>query len=122
MPNMPWMFYIPNEAVAEAIATYLYESGGVVIADPAHLPGNYREGLLHTVGEVDEDGQIPITIHSVDWTAPVEYSPDEPELMARDVYAMADAPGEFFDSLESLPEGTPAHVIAWLGLDDEGEV
>jgi|SRR5690606_2028420 len=119
MTDMPWMFYIPNPKVAELIATYLYESGGVVIADPAHLPGNYRENLLHTVGDVDEDGRLPVTIHAVDWAAPVEWNPDEPEVMARDVYAMADAPGEFFDSLDALPEGTPARVVAWLELDDE---
>lgn len=122
MTNMPWMFYIPNPKTAELIAAHLYELGGVVIADPAHLPSAMRESYLHTIGDVDEEGQLPILIHAVDWTAPVEWNPDEPEVMARDVYAMADAPGEFFDSLDALPEGAPARVVEWLDLaDDEDE-
>lgn len=119
MTDMPWMFHIPNPKVADLIAAHLYELGGVVVADPAHLPSAMRESYLHTVGDVDEDGQLPILIHAVDWVAPVEWSPDEPEVMARDVYAMAASPGEFFDSLDALPEGTPARVVAWLELDDD---
>lgn len=118
MRDMPWMFYIPNQKVAEMIATYIYESGGVVVADPEQLPGNFREAYLHTVGD-PEDGELPILIHAVDWTVHVEYNEAEPEYMARDVYTMADSPAQFFDSVESLPEGTPQRVLEWLDLDDE---
>jgi hypothetical protein len=66
-----------------------------------------------------DDGDLPVTIHAVDWTTTVAWEPDEPEAVAADVYAMADGPGNFYESLDLLPEGTPEHVIAWLGLDDE---
>lgn len=119
--TMPWMFHIPDKTVADLIARDIYELGGVVIADPAHLSEDITKAYLHTVGSPDDEGALPITIHAVDWTATVNWEPGEPEHMARDVYAMADGPGEFYDSLDALPEGTPERVAVWLDLADEDD-
>lgn len=117
--NMPWMFHIPDKTVADLIAAHIYELGGVVIADPAHLGDDLTKAYLHTVGTPDDDGGLPITIHAVDWTTTVNWEPDEPEYTARDVYTMADGPTEFYESAESLPEGTPKRVAVWLDFEDE---
>lgn len=116
---LPWLFHITDPKVAAAIGPLLHEAGGIVVADPAYLTESQRTDLLHTVGAPDDDGVMPLTIHAVDWTTTVVWEPDEPEAVARDVYTMADSPAQFFDSLDSLPEDTPEHVIAWLDLDDD---
>lgn len=118
MRDMPWMFHIPDKTVADLIAPHIFEAGGVVIADPAHLSEDIAKAYLHTVGSPEGD-DLPITIHAVDWTVTVSWEPDEADHMGRDVYAMAAAPSEFFDSVDMLPEGTPERVAVWLELVDE---
>jgi hypothetical protein len=117
---LPWLFHITDPEVSKLLGPLLHEAGGIVVADPAYLTEGQRTALLHTVGAPD-DGELPITIHAVDWTTTVAWEPDEPEAVARDVYTMADSPAQFYDSPDSLPEDTPEHVIAWLDLDDEDE-
>lgn len=115
---LPWLFHITDPAVAKLLGPHLHEAGGIVVADPAYLTEDQRTNLLHTVGAPD-DGDLPITIHAVDWTVVIDVDIDEPEETAAAVYTMADSPNSFFDSLDALPEDTPEHVIAWLDLDDD---
>lgn len=116
--SMPWLFHITDPNVAAAIGPHLHELGGIVVADPAYLTEAQRTNLLHTVGTPDGD-DLPVTICAVDWTTTVTWDPDEPEAVALDVHTMAASPAQFYDSPDALPEGTPAHVIAWLDLDED---
>lgn len=114
---MPWMFHFEDADEAESVARELFKLGGVVIADPNHLPKDLLDQLV-SVSAVNGD-TVKATIHEVDWTVELDWNWAEPEHTAGNLYCLLNSPGEMFDSLDALPEGTPARVIAWLELDDE---
>lgn len=123
--DLPWLFHIPDAALAAKLAPLLFELGGVVIADPAHLPKRDRQNLVHTVTgpRPDEHGDpyLDVLIHAVDWSREVEWLPDELDVVAADVYTWADSPTSFIGVFEDVPEDAPAGVAEWLGLEpDEG--
>jgi hypothetical protein len=120
MNNMPWMFHFEDADEAEAVARELFRLGGVVIADPNHLPDNLMN-MLVSVSRVADDGTVKATIHEVDWTVELDWHASEPKVTAGNLFCLLNSPGEMFDSLDTLPEGTPMRVIAWLDLDDEDE-
>lgn len=117
MNHMPWMFHFEDAKEAESVARELFDLGGVVIADPTHLPERLLDQLV-SVSTV-EDETVKATIHEVDWTVELDWSWSEPEDTARNLYCLLNSPGEMFDSLDALPEGTPARVVEWLELDDD---
>lgn len=117
MNHMPWMFHFEDADKAEPVARELFRLGGVVIADPNHLPDGMLD-LLVSVSAVNGD-TVKATIHEVDWTVELDWMRSEPEATAGNLYCLLNSPGEMFDSLDALPEGTPARVIAWLELGDE---
>ncbi|PRY53514.1 hypothetical protein [Glycomyces artemisiae] len=115
--SMPWLFHITDPQVAKALGPHLHEAGGIVVADPAYLTDTQRTDLLHTVG-APEGGELPVTIHAVDWTMTVEWDPENPDEVAADVHAVAERPAEFYDP-GNLPEDMPAHVAEFLGLEPD---
>lgn len=120
MNDMPWMFHFDNaDELAEPVARELFNLGAVVIADPNHLP----EGMLNLLVSVSkvEGETVRATIHEVDWTVELDWNLAEPDDTARNLFCLLDSPSEMFDSLDALPEGTPARVVEWLELDDEDE-
>lgn len=116
MSPMPWMFYFEHAEEAESVARELFELGAVVIADPSHLPDHLLDHLV-SVSRVD-DGEVRATIHEVDWTVTISWEWSDPEYTARDLLCLVQSPGNMFDSLDVLPEGTPERVIKWLELDE----
>lgn len=118
MPSMPWMFHFEDAEEAESVARALFRLGAVVIADPNHLPDDLMDNLV-SVSRVD-DGEVRATIHEVDWTVTITWEVAEPEHTARDLLCLVRSPGDMFDSLDVLPEGTPEQVIKWLELDEGG--
>ncbi|WP_335992324.1 hypothetical protein [Glycomyces sp. MUSA5-2] len=113
----PQLFHITDPAIAKAIGPHLHELGGIVIADPAYLTDKQRSDYLHTIGPLDGD-ELPLTIHTVDWTTPIVWDPEDPEFAAAAAYGIAAAPGDVFDGTD-LSE-VPRHVIEWMGLDETG--
>lgn len=116
MPRMPWMFHFEDAEEAASVARELFELGAVVIADPNHLP-KHLLGNLVSVSRID-DGEVRATIHEVDWTVTIGWEWSDPEHTAKDLLCLVQSPGDMFDSLETLPEGTPEQVIKWLELEE----
>lgn len=120
MTAMPWLFHFEDADEAEPVARELFRLGGAVIADPNHLPDDMLE-LLVSVSAVNGD-TVKATIHEVDWTVELDWSRSEPEVTAGNLYCLLNSPGDMFDSVDGLPEGTPARVLAWLDLDEDEEL
>lgn len=121
MRKLPWLFHIPDPALAATLAPYLFESGALIIADPAHLPEDDRKHYVHTVtGPRDhpEFGPVlDIHIHAVDWSREVEWLPEELEHVAGDLYTWASWPCQFIESVEEIPEDAPPGVAEWLAIE-----
>jgi hypothetical protein len=114
------MFHFEDADEAEPVARELFRLGGVVIADPNHLPDDLLN-MLVSVSRVADDDTVKAAIHEVDWTVELDWSASEPKVTAGNLFCLLNSPNEMFDSLESLPEGTPERVAVWLDLIDEDD-
>lgn len=121
--DLPWLFHIPDAELAESLGRRLFELGGLVIADPAHLPEHDRRMYVHTVTgprhDPDFGDVIDVHIEFVNWSREVEWLPDELDIVAGNVYAWAASPNEYIGGIEDIPEDAPEGVADWLGLDEE---